>query len=94
MLMHVSVIAFAGIAGNLRLLQLLRHFSAGNRAVALRVLFAWLAGNLFLGSQLSWILRPFIGSPGLAVEFLRKDAFRGNFYETLFQSLLRVLTIN
>ena len=94
MLMHVSVIAFAGIAGNLRLLQLLQHFSGGNRAIARRVLFAWLAGNLFLGSQLSWVLRPFIGSPGLAVEFLRKDAFHGNFYETVFQSLLKVLTIN
>jgi len=94
MLMHVSVIAFSGIAGNLRLLQLLQHFSGGNRVIARRVLFASLGGNLFLGSQLSWVLRPFIGSPGLAVEFLRKDAFHGNFYETVFQSWLKVLTIN
>jgi hypothetical protein len=50
-------------------------------------LYAWLAGNLFLGSQLSWILRPFIGSPEMRVEFLRKTAFDGNFYETVFRAL-------
>jgi len=89
-LMHVAVIAFAGVTANLRLLQLLRELS-GNAAAARRVLLAWLAGNLFFGSQLSWILRPFIGSPGLDVEFLRKTAFEGNFYETVFQSIVSLL---
>ncbi|HOC57055.1 MAG TPA: hypothetical protein PKI20_15670 [Verrucomicrobiota bacterium] len=88
-LSHVVVIAFAGVAGNLRLVQLLRELS-GNAAGARRVLLVWLAGNLFLGSQLTWILRPFIGSPGLPVEFLRPTAFQGNFYETVFQGLLRL----
>ena len=90
-LTHVAIIAFAGIAGNIRLLQLLRELS-GNPATARRVLMAWLAVNLFLGSQLSWILRPFIGSPNLPVEFLRAEAFHGNFYETVFHSLLNLLT--
>ena len=90
-LMHVGVIAFAGIAGNARLLHLLRHLSP-SKAVAGRVLFAWLAINLLLGSQLSWNLRPFIGSPGLPVQFLRPDAFKGNFFETVFSSFQRVLS--
>lgn len=85
LLLLVATIAFAGIAANLRLLQLLRHL-AGQRAVAWRVLLAWLAGNLFLGSQLSWIMRPFIGSPGLVVQFLRNDAFNGNFFETVLRT--------
>ena len=85
-LMHVAVIAFAGVVANLRLVQLLRQLSR-SAAIARRVLFAWLAGNLFLGSQLSWICRPFIGSPGLKVQFLRPDAFHGNFYETVFRSI-------
>ncbi len=89
---HVVVIAFAGIAGNLRLVQLLRELS-GNAVIARRVLLAWLAGNLFLGTQLTWILRPFIGSPGLPVEFLRAAAFQGNFYETVFGALLRLAQI-
>jgi hypothetical protein len=90
---HVVVIAFAGVVANLRLVQLLHELS-GNPAIARRVLLAWLAGNLFLGSQLSWILRPFIGSPDLPVEFLRATAFQGNFYETVFHSLARLATFD
>jgi hypothetical protein len=85
LLLLVVVIAFAGIAANVRLLQLLRSL-AGGRSGAVRVLFAWLVVNLFFGSQLSWILRPFIGSPNLPVEFLRAQAFDGNFFETVFSS--------
>src|SRR5262245_20963787 len=92
-LTHVGVIAFAGVTANLRLAQLLKHLS-GNAGLARRVLFAWLAGNLFFGSQLTWILRPFIGAPGLPVEFVRATAFKGNFYETVFQSLMRLLNLN
>ena len=85
MLTHVGVIAFAGVAANLRLLRLLREL-AGNPGAAHRVLCAWLIGNLFLGSQLSWILRPFIGSPTLPVQFLREHPLDGNFYEAVFRS--------
>jgi hypothetical protein len=88
-LTHVAVIAFAGITGNVRLFQLLAQLG-GSRTVARRVLFAWLAVNLFLGSQLSWILRPFIGSPSLPVEFFRTAALHGNFYENVFHSLLQI----
>lgn len=89
LLLLVATIAFAGIAANLRLLQLLRGL-AGQRAAAWRVLLAWLAGNLFFGSQLSWIMRPFIGSPWLPVQFLRDDAFNGNFFEAVLRSGLRL----
>jgi hypothetical protein len=88
-LVHVAVIMFAGLTGNARLWQLLVRL-AHDRAVAGRVLFAWLVGNLFLGSQLSWILRPFIGSPQLPVEFLRDNALHGNFYENVFGSLAKI----
>jgi hypothetical protein len=89
----VVIIAFAGIASNLRLLQLLRHLGP-QRNVAWRVLLAWLIGNLFFGTQLSWILRPFIGAPGLPVQFLRADAFHGNFYETIFRTAVQVFTFD
>jgi hypothetical protein len=86
----VASIAFAGVVANLRLVQLLRRLS-GSAVVARKILFAWLAGNLFLGSQLSWILRPFIGSPFLPVQFLRDNAFQGNFFETVFRSATHLL---
>ncbi len=86
LLAHVALIAFAGVVGNHRLLGLLRH-AAGSRRVAWTTLLAWLGGNLLLGSQISWILRPFIGSPGLPVEFLRADPLRGNFFEAVWSSI-------
>ena len=79
----VASMAAAGIAGNVRLLQLLRRLS-GSDAAARRTLLGWLAGNLLLGSQLAWILRPFVGAPHLPVEFLRPNAFDGNLFELLF----------
>jgi hypothetical protein len=88
--MHVCIIAFAGTTANVRLVQLLKQLS-GKAAVARRVLLAWLAGNLFLGSQLCWILRPFIGSPNLEVAFFRPHPLQGNFYETVFNALRRLM---
>ena len=82
LLCETGMIAFAGIAANVRLLQLLRELSS-NANAARKVLFAWLAGNLLLGSQLAWILRPFVGSPYLDVEFLRPNALEGNFFEAV-----------
>ena len=82
----VLMIAFAGVAANVRLIELLRRLSP-SPIIARNVLLAWLAGNLFLGSQLCWIARPFVGSPGLPVQFLRPDALRGNFFESVFYAL-------
>jgi hypothetical protein len=87
LLTHVVVIAFAGIVANLHLRNLLQELG-GNPRIAHRVLLAWLAGNLFLGSQLTWIFRPFIGSPGLPVQFLRHHPLKGSFWETIFHALV------
>jgi hypothetical protein len=90
LLTHVFMIAFAGVMGNRRLFGLLRKVN-GHETTAQTVLFAWLASNLFLGAQLAWVLRPFIGTPHLAVEFLRPDPLRGNFYEAVWRALRHLL---
>lgn len=89
LLTHVFVIAYAGILANRRLFKLLERMS-GNHARARNVLCSWLAVNLFLGAQLAWNLRPFIGTPDLAVQFLRDDPLRGNFYEAVGLALKRL----
>jgi len=86
LLVLVIAIAFAGTAANRRLLTLIRQFSPDDGS-ALRLLWSWLTINFLLGSQLSWILRPFIGSPQLVVQFFRSDALHGNFYATLAHTL-------
>ncbi len=90
MVLAVAAIAFAGIASNIRLLGWLDRANA-SRVLSLRVLLFWLSGNLLLGSQLSWILRPFFGSPNLEVQFLRPDAFQGNFFQALWFAVRNVL---
>lgn len=85
-LTHVAIISFAGTLGNVRLTPLLRLLG-GDARVASRVLFAWLVGNLFLGSQICWVLRPFIGRPDQPVEFLGAHPFEGSLYETVFNVL-------
>lgn len=90
LLSHVFLIACAGIIANRRLFRLLVR-AGGDQRTARTTLLSWLGGNFLLGSQLAWILRPFIGSPGLAVEFLRPDPLRGNFYEAVGRAAKHLL---
>ncbi len=87
---HVVIIAFAGLVANLRLFSLLAKL-CGDRACARRVLAAWLLGNMFLGCQLSYNLRPFFGTPDLEVTFFRNDPFNGSFFEALYGLVQRLL---
>ncbi len=83
-------VALAGVIGNVRLIPLLRQW-AGSGSVARHVLLAWLMGNLFLGSQISWVLRPFIWDANRPVEFIGQDCFQGSFFETVFEAARRVI---
>lgn len=92
LLAHVVLIAFAGVVGNRRLWQLLHHFTgAGSRANL--VLLTWLAGNLLLGSQISWILRPWIGRPGTEVHFFSPHPLQGNFFDAVWKALRALLNL-
>lgn len=83
-------VGLAGIIGNLRLYPLLRHW-AGNADTACKVLFAWLAGNLFLGSQICSVLRPFIWDSKRPVEFIGPEGVAGSFFETVFKAAWRLM---
>lgn len=86
---HTALIAVAGLCGLARLRGLLTR-CCPTPAVAHATFAAWLAGNALLGAQFSWILRPFFGSPGLGVAFLRDRPLEGNFYEALWSSARRL----
>lgn len=85
----VGMIAFAGVAAHVRLLPLLKTLG-GSTLVAWKVMLAWLAGNLLLGSQICWVLRPFIGRPDMDVEFLGQHPFQSNFFEQVFDAARHV----
>jgi hypothetical protein len=84
-------VACAGIFGNVRFLPMLSQWTA-SASVARRVMLAWLIGNLFLGSQISWVLRPFIWDPDGPPQFIGRQYFHGSFYETVFNAVCRLVS--
>jgi len=86
LLVHTAIIAFAGVTAHRRFYPILAA-CADTPAAAARVFVAWLAGNLFVGAQLSWNLRPFFGQPARDVSFLRPDWNRSSFYESIYHNL-------
>lgn len=86
----VSFITLAGVIGNVRLFPLLLEWT-GRPAIARNVLLAWLTGNLFLGSQICWVLRPFIWDPTGRMEFIGSRYLQGSFFETLWEAARRLL---
>lgn len=49
----------------------------------------WLVLYGFAGVQMAWILRPFRGTEGFPVQFLRPEAFEQNAYVVLFEHAAR-----
>lgn len=87
LLTHVIVIAYAGVAANVRLFKLLERLSHST-TLALKILFAWLAGNMFLGTQLSWIMSPFIGDPNVPLQIIQDHILEKNFFEYAFERFM------
>jgi hypothetical protein len=46
------------------------------------MLWTWLGVYVFVGIQMAWILRPFVGAPGSPVQFFREGSW-GNAYEVV-----------
>jgi hypothetical protein len=51
----------------------------------------WLVLYAFAAAQLAWVLRPFRGTEGFAVQFLRPEAFEQNAYVVLLEHVERLL---
>lgn len=91
-LLNVGVFTIAGVVGVLFLSQGMRVVSgsggegAGARQSVVRL---WILIYAFVGSQMAWTLRPFIGAPGLEFELFRQ--LGGNFYANVFASIGEVL---
>lgn len=50
----------------------------------------WLVLFAFTGVQLAWVLRPFRGTEGFPVQFLRPEAFEQNAYVVLLEHFVRM----
>jgi hypothetical protein len=89
-LLHVVFFAYAGVAGIAYLLRGFHAIAPGAKRATLQWIFVlWLVLYMFVGTQMAWSLRPFVGSPELEFQLFRQK--EGNFYENVFQSIGDVL---
>jgi hypothetical protein len=90
-LLNVGIFAVSGVLGVLFLSQGMRIVSAGAEGDEARgrVLRLWMFLYAFVGSQLAWTIRPFIGAPSIEFELFRQ--LGGNFYANIFASLGEIL---
>ena len=91
-LLNVGVFAISGIIGVVFLGQGMRIVSAaGGEGVRARraIVRLWVLVYAFVGSQMAWTLRPFIGAPSMHFELFRQ--LGGNFYANIFASIGEIL---
>lgn len=88
-LLHVFIFAFSGVFGMKVVLDALTAIFEGKSIypkIGLTVFKIWVIIFAFVGIQLSWNMRPFIGSKEISFELFRQET-SGNFYGTVFSSL-------
>ena len=86
LLFNAAMFTFATAAGQTIMLRCYRPLIARARAHAI-MLWAWVALYAFVGIQMGWMLRPFVGTPGLPVTFFRQEPF-SNAYVVIARLIL------
>ena len=86
-LFNAAMFGLASLAGQLVLRRLYRPLIARNPRHR-PLLYVWLAMYAFVGIQLGWVLRPFVGAPGSPVRFFRPGAW-GNAYVEVWRLIDR-----
>jgi len=91
-LLNVGVFTISGIVGVTFLSRGMMIVSYGGDESARarrRVVWMWIVLYAFVGSQMAWTLRPFVGAPGLPFELFRQ--LGGNFYANVLASIGEIL---
>lgn len=91
-LLNVAIFAISGLMGIVFLYQGIRVVSGSETEGATTrkwVLIAWMFVYAFVGSQMAWTIRPFIGAPGTPFEVFRQ--LGGNFYSNILWSFGEIL---
>ncbi|MEM7802740.1 MAG: actin-binding WH2 domain-containing protein [Chloroflexota bacterium] len=91
-LLNVAIFSLAGSLGLLFLSQgmkIVSHDSAEGATSRLWVMRIWMFLYAFVGSQLAWTIRPFIGAPNIEFELFRQ--LGGNFYTNIYASIGEIL---
>jgi len=87
--LHVGVFVFSGFFGMRAVLDALKNSFAEQGVypqIGLSIFRVWVIIFAFVGIQLAWNLRPFVGYKSMAFELLRNNT-QGNFYSSMIKSL-------
>jgi len=88
-LLHVLFFAYAGATGIIFLRRAYARAGATTGVATDFIFVLWLGLYAFVGTQLAWVLRPFIGTPEMPFTLFREQ--RGNFYENVSNTLQNLL---
>ena len=86
---NAAMFAAASVAAQWVLRRRYARLIARNRRHRV-MLWGWLGVYAFVGIQMGWVLRPFIGQPGVPVTFFR-DGVWGNAYVVIAETVWRAL---
>lgn len=89
-LLHVIIMGFSGIWAMTALWHGLREMCEKSNLYpknAIKILKIWILVFGFVGTQMAWSLRPFVGSPERPFEIVRAEQ-EGNFYRAVANSAL------
>jgi hypothetical protein len=88
LLFNAAAFALAAVGGQMVMFRYYRVLIRQHAAHRI-MLYAWLVLYAFVGIQMGWTLRPFIGAPGIAVTFFRDGPFT-NAYVVVARLIARV----
>src|SRR5262249_36946684 len=86
LLFNAGVFAVATLAGQVVMFRYYRVLIRPNRPHR-PMAFAWLVLYWFVGIQMGWMLRPFVGDPSMQVSFFRAEPF-SNAYVVILRLLV------
>lgn len=93
-LLHVGIFVFSGIFGMHTIMEALKYSCEKKNVypkIGINIFKIWIIIFAFVGMQLAWNLRPFLGDKNMPTEVFRNRD--GNFYLTVFQSFGDVLGV-
>jgi hypothetical protein len=90
-LLNVAILTLTGFFGLTFLVSGMNHVQQEDRRIARGfILWMWIFVYGFVGTQMAWTLRPFLGAPGVPFQIFRQ--LESNFYVNVAETIWEILT--
>ena len=95
-LLHVGIFVFSGFFGMRLVVEALKYACEKSNIypkIGVTIFRIWVIILAFVGIQLAWNMRPFLGSEGMPFELFRSST-KGNFYSTMLHAVGQMMGVN